>query len=262
VATGKRDDARRKLEAELAARQVRADSRRRTTTVAAVASAIVVIVVVIIIVAVASGGGSKKPAAGATTPTSTAAGTHVPGSCSFVAGGTASRKVSLPPSTAPTTGTVAVKVATNRGPMTFTLNRAAAPCTVASFVSLVQQKYFDDTSCHRLVTSGGLYVLQCGDPSASGSGGPGYSIPDEITGRETYTRGVLAMANNGSPNTGGSQFFIVYKDSQLPPQYTVFGTVTAGLDVVDAVAAKGDDGSSPAGGGKPKLPITLTKLTL
>ncbi len=141
--------------------------------------------------------------------------------------------------------------------MTFTLDRAAAPCTVESFVSLAEQKYFDSTPCHRL-TSGTLAVLQCGDPTGTGSGGPGYSFADELTGKEKYTKGVLAMANSGA-DTNGSQFFIVYKDSQLAPNYTVFGTVSKGLDFVQKVAAKG---STPANDGKPKLPITLTKLTV
>jgi peptidyl-prolyl cis-trans isomerase B (cyclophilin B) len=148
-------------------------------------------------------------------------------------------------------------VQSTQGAMTFTLNRAAAPCAVESFVSLAKQKYFDATSCHRL-TAGGLSVLQCGDPTATGSGSPGYTFGDELTGKEKYTKGVLAMANSG-PNTNGSQFFIVYKDSQLGPNYTVFGTVSKGLAVVEKVAAKG---STPANDGKPKLPIKLTKLTV
>jgi peptidyl-prolyl cis-trans isomerase B (cyclophilin B) len=101
-------------------------------------------------------------------------------------------------------------------------------------------------------------VLQCGDPTGTGSGGPGYQFHDELSGSEKYTRGVLAMANAGA-NTNGSQFFIVYKDSQLPPNYTVFGTVSKGLAVVDKVAAKG---SNPAGDGKPKLPISLRTVTV
>ena len=101
-------------------------------------------------------------------------------------------------------------------------------------------------------------MLQCGDPAGSGSGGPGYSFGDELDKNGKYTKGVLAMANSG-PNTNGSQFFIVYKDTQLAPNYTIFGTVTKGLDVVENVAkggtASGDDG-------KPKTPISLKTVTV
>jgi peptidyl-prolyl cis-trans isomerase B (cyclophilin B) len=147
-------------------------------------------------------------------------------------------------------------IVTNCGDIRMQLNGKAAPQTVASFVFLARKGFFDNSPCQRLTTSG-LYVLQCGDPTGTGSGGPGYSFGDELTGKEKYTKGVLAMANAG-PNTNGSQFFIVYKDSQLGPQYTVFGTVSKGLSVVEKVAAKG---STPANDGKPKLPIKLTKLT-
>jgi peptidyl-prolyl cis-trans isomerase B (cyclophilin B) len=177
--------------------------------------------------------------------------------CTWTKSGTAARKVSVPPTTKPPRkGSVRVSVGTSQGAMTFTLDRAEAPCAVASFLSLAEQHYFDGTSCHRL-TSGGLSVLQCGDPTGTGGGGPGYEFADELTGKEKYTRGVLAMANAGA-NTNGSQFFIVYKDSQLNPAYTVFGRVSRGLGVVDKVAAKG---STPTGDGKPKLPITLQKVT-
>jgi peptidyl-prolyl cis-trans isomerase B (cyclophilin B) len=145
--------------------------------------------------------------------------------------------------------------------MTFMLNRAAAPCTVASFVSLVSQKYFNKTPCHRLTTSG-IYVLQCGDPTGTGTGGPGYTIPDEFKSTDKYTTGVLAMANTGQPHSGGSQFFIVYKDSTLQPAYTIFGTVSTGLNVVDKVAAKGSNNANGPGDGKPKLPITITSMTV
>jgi peptidyl-prolyl cis-trans isomerase B (cyclophilin B) len=169
--------------------------------------------------------------------------------------------VTPPPASAPTTGTVTVDVTTSQGPMSFELDRAGAPCTVASFVSLVRQKYFDRTSCHRLTTAG-IYVLQCGDPTGTGTGGPGYTVPDEYTGAEKYTTGVLAMANTGAANSGGSQFFIVNKDTQLPAKYTVFGTVRTGMAVVDKVAAKGTDDSNGAGDGKPKLPITIDTMTV
>jgi peptidyl-prolyl cis-trans isomerase B (cyclophilin B) len=148
--------------------------------------------------------------------------------------------------------------------MTFTLNRSEAPCTVASFVSLVNQKYYDDTPCHRLVTSG-IYVLQCGDPTGSGTGGPGYTIPDEATGSEQYPAGTIAMARSSQAHSGGSQFFIVYKDSPSLMQnlgnlqYTVFGTVSNGLSVVNKVAAAGTSNGSTDGA--PKLPIKLTTLS-
>lgn len=159
----------------------------------------------------------------------------------------------------PAAGLVDVAVRSTQGDLTFTLDRAKAACTVASFASLAQQKYFDGSPCHRLETQS-LHILQCGDPTGTGAGSPGYTIPDEFTGSEHYTAGDLAMANTGAPNSGGSQFFIVYADDQLPPQYTIFGKVTHGLDVVRKVAAGGDDGSFSAGGGKPKLPITITTM--
>ena len=168
------------------------------------------------------------------------------------------KPVSVPPTTRPPrSGKVDLLVSTSQGPMTFALNRAEAPCAVENFVSLAQQNYYNGTPCHR-VTSGTLNVLQCGDPLGNGSGGPGYEFGDELTGKEKYTRGVIAMANGGA-NTNGSQFFIVYKNSTLGPNYTIFGTVTSGLKVVDKVAAHG---STPANDGKPKLPITLNTVAV
>jgi len=209
---------------------------------------------VVVVVVVATGNDSSSPPAANPPPTSAASTAAYP--CTWTPSGTPAKQVSVPPTTRPpTTGTVDVLVQTNRGPMTFKLDRSAAPCAVASFESLAEQHYFDGSPCHRL-TSGTLSVLQCGDPTGTGHGGPGYSFADEVSGTEKYTRGVLAMANSG-PNTNGSQFFIVYKNSSLPPHYTIFGSVTSGLKIVDQVAAKG---STPAGDGKPKLPITLNTV--
>jgi peptidyl-prolyl cis-trans isomerase B (cyclophilin B) len=185
-------------------------------------------------------------------------------SCDWQTGSQAAKKVNPPSTTASTKGSVPVTVHTTQGDMTFTLNRSEAPCTVASFVSLVNQKYYDDTPCHRLVTSG-IYVLQCGDPTGSGTGGPGYTIPDEATGSEQYPAGTIAMARSSQAHSGGSQFFIVYKDSPSLMQnlgnlqYTIFGTVSNGLSVVDKVAAAGTSNGSTDGA--PKLPIKLTTLT-
>ncbi|MFC6152415.1 peptidylprolyl isomerase [Nocardioides yefusunii] len=177
--------------------------------------------------------------------------------CSYQGGGSAAKKVDLPPTTPSVTGEVAVEVATSVGAMNLTLDAASAPCTVNSFVSLAEQGYFDDTTCHRLVTEG-IFVLQCGDPSASGMGGPGYSYADELDGSETYEAGTLAMANAGE-DTNGSQFFIVYADTPLPPAYTVFGSVDADtVKLVEKVAAKGN----AADGVAPKQAVDLKKVTV
>jgi peptidyl-prolyl cis-trans isomerase B (cyclophilin B) len=146
---------------------------------------------------------------------------------------------------------VRVDVSTNQGPLPLTLDRAKAPCTVQSFVHLARWKFYDRTTCHRLTTYPTLQVLQCGDPSGTGEGGPGYSYKDELpvdlapaptdpTGvRKIYPRGTLAMANAG-PDTNGSQFFLVYGNAYLRPNYTIFGTIgDPGLATLDKVAAAG-----------------------
>lgn len=177
--------------------------------------------------------------------------------CVYNAEGGAAREVELPPDNAAYSEQVDVTVATSAGDLLLTLDPTNAPCTVSSFMSLASQGYFDDTSCHRL-TGGGLSVLQCGDPTGTGSGGPGYSYEDELTGGESYPAGTLAMANAG-PNTNGSQFFMVYTDSQLPPSYTVFGTIDAGgLAVLEEVAAAGSDEANGPGDGKPNTPVGIT----
>jgi peptidyl-prolyl cis-trans isomerase B (cyclophilin B) len=133
----------------------------------------------------------------------------------------------------------------------------AAPCTVNSFVHLAASGFFDATTCHRLTTAETLKVLQCGDPTGSGGGGPGYQFGVENTEGAAYPAGTVAMARGEDPGSNGSQFFIVYGDSQLPPTpgYTVFGQVTEGLDVISKISAKGTkDGSTD---GAPKEPVTL-----
>ncbi|MFF3607903.1 peptidylprolyl isomerase [Streptomyces sp. NPDC002463] len=163
------------------------------------------------------------------------------------------RRVPLPPDPrhTPARGTVDLAVPTNQGPLPLRLDRAKAPCTVQSFLHLTRHGFYDRTVCHRLTAYPTLKVLQCGDPTGTGEGGPGYKYKDELpvdlppaatdpTGtRRLYGRGLLAMANAG-PNTNGSQFFVVYGDSALRPNYTVFGTVgPAGLATLDKVAAGG-----------------------
>ncbi|WP_019925856.1 peptidylprolyl isomerase [Nocardia sp. BMG111209] len=134
---------------------------------------------------------------------------------------------------------------TNCGPITVSLDAANAPHTVNSFVFLAGQQYFDHSRCHRLTTAG-IFVLQCGDPTGTGHGGPGYRFQDENLAGAVYPAGTLAMANSG-PNSNGSQFFLVYKDSQLPANYTPFGRVTGGMDVLQNIAGGGTADGSPDG---------------
>ncbi len=174
--------------------------------------------------------------------------------CTYTEDGQAAKDVDLPPDHAAVSGDEAVTIKTNAGDIKATLDADTTPCTVNSFVSLADQGYFDSTTCHRLTTQG-IYVLQCGDPTGSGAGGPGYSFEDELSGKETYGPGTLAMANAG-PDTNGSQFFIVYGDSPLDPNYTVFGQIDdAGLQVVKDIADKGTADGGPDGAPKEQVEI-------
>lgn len=180
-------------------------------------------------------------------------------SCAYPSAGPAAKEVDVPPATATETGEVTATITTSAGDVPITLDADAAPCTVNSFVSLAEQDYFTDTPCHRLTTAG-IFVLQCGDPTGSGTGGPGYSFPDEVTGDETYGPGTLAMANAG-PDTNGSQFFMVFDDSPLDPDYTVFGSISEeGLAVVQEVADAGAEGGAPDG--PPAEQVEITGVTV
>jgi peptidyl-prolyl cis-trans isomerase B (cyclophilin B) len=173
----------------------------------------------------------------------------------------AAKKVDPPPTDAVVSGQVKVTFKTTVGTFNAVLDADKAPCTVNSFVSLADQNYFNGTGCHRLTTSG-IFVLQCGDPTEDGSGGPGYTFADELSGTETYPAGTLAMANTGQPGTNGSQFFIVYGDTELSPAYTVFGTVDeATVALVEDVAADGADDSRGPGDGAPNTPVELELVT-
>lgn len=149
---------------------------------------------------------------------------------------------------------------TTCGDIVITLDERA-PETVRSATFLAEQGFYDATACHRLTTAG-IFVLQCGDPAGDGTGGPGYRLPDEnlpAQAEANYPAGTVAMANAG-PGTAGSQFFLVYEDTTLPPDYTILGTVTQGLDIVQEIASVGtEDGATD---GRPRQPMVIEKATV
>lgn len=175
----------------------------------------------------------------------------------------ASKEVDAPEKTAQYTGKVAATINTSVGPLAVTLDADKAPCTVNSFLSLASQDYYDGTSCHRLGANPGFELLQCGDPTGEGTGGPGYTIPDEFEESDTFPAGTLAMANTGQPNSGGSQFFMVFGDTQLPPAYTVFGTLDeAAIKTLQEVGAAGVAEAGGDGTGLPKKPVEFENITV
>ena len=148
---------------------------------------------------------------------------------------------------------------TNCGNIVITTVGAKAPFAMTSIAALAKGGYYDNSLCHRLTTQG-LFVLQCGDPTATGRGGPQFTFPDENMPANTannYPAGTVAMANSG-PNTNGSQFFLVYANTTLAPSYTIWGTITSGLDIVKAIAKAGAAGAAPDG--KPAKTIAIQKV--
>jgi peptidyl-prolyl cis-trans isomerase B (cyclophilin B) len=281
----RRATAKRKLERQLERRATQA-RRRRLYTIIASAVAIVAVVAGVAVYFFTKNDSNGTATAATPPPGDSAAPTEpappadgrlpafkapadLGANCQYPAAQAAS-KPNKPPRTGkvPTDpAEVSVSMSTDQGNIGIQLDNAKAPCTVNSFASLAQQGYFNDTPCHRLTTSPGLSVLQCGDPTGSGSGGPGYQFANEYPTNQfqpddpqlqnpvTYPRGTLAMANAG-PGTNGSQFFLVYKDSMLPPGYTVFGKIDdTGLATLDKIAAGG-----VAGGGQDGAPANPVKV--
>jgi peptidyl-prolyl cis-trans isomerase B (cyclophilin B) len=277
----RRATAKRKLERQLQRRAQRARRRRILTIVGGSAAAVVVIVAVVVTVVLTNQEHKNKQASATTGSSTSAASSPLPGvaplpsfkpaadlgaNCQYPASPEPASKPVNPPRTGkvPTDpAQVSISMVTDQGNVGLLLANNESPCTVNSFVSLAQQKFFDNTQCHRLTTSPTLSVLQCGDPNGSGSGGPGYQFANEYPSDQykpddpavhqpvVYPRGTLAMANAG-PNTNGSQFFMVYKDTQLPPEYTVFGKIQQdGLATLDKIAKGG-----VAGGGQDGQPVT------
>jgi peptidyl-prolyl cis-trans isomerase B (cyclophilin B) len=277
----RREAAKRKLERQQLRRVRQARRRQRVAFITSVAVVIAVVVAVVLVSTLLGGDDEPTAADPGATPTGEAApsGEATPaalGDCTFTPtpDEPAARPAPVPTITqASTEGTVAATLQTDRGAIPLTLDRATGPCAVESFVSLVGAGYYDGSPCHRLTTGEALRVLQCGDPTGLGTGGPGYTINDEPPtglpssplGAEyaTYPRGTVAMAKTAAPDSGGSQFFLVYADSTLPPEYTVFGTIgEEGLTVLDAVAQAGADDANGAGDGAPVTPVTIQSVTL
>ncbi|GAB2969631.1 peptidylprolyl isomerase [Amycolatopsis acidiphila] len=279
----RREAAKRKLERQLVRRAERARRRKIIGVGATVGVVVVVAGLVVFFATRSSDDSSTSAAAPASTPESsplqipTERVTEAkrptplpnPTTCDYPA---STDQQSTKKATAPngknvsSTGTVNVTLKTTAGDIPVTLDRALAPCTVNSFLSLVNQGFYTDTACHRLGTDG-LQMLQCGDPTGTGMGGPGYTVQDENFPQLTYGRGVLAMAKTSQPNSGGSQFFMVYGTAQLDPDYTVFGSISdTGLQVLDKVARDGVDPASAAqsqdGTGAPKTPVKFTGATV
>jgi peptidyl-prolyl cis-trans isomerase B (cyclophilin B) len=290
----RRATAKRKLERQLERRAKQA--RRRRILVIAAGSILAVAVVAAVAFAVVNNrhehpGNTAAPTTTSPSPQTTTATPPQPGAvpplppfkpsasvgadCQYPATKEAAAKDAEPPRTGkvPTDpAQVSASMMTNQGPIGLLLANNESPCTVNSFASLAGQKYFDDTQCHRLTTAPMLGVLQCGDPTGEGTGGPGYKFANEYPTDQyppndpkldqpvLYPRGTMAMANAG-PNTNGSQFFLVYRDSELPPQYTVFGTIQAdGLATLDKIAKAGVAGGGEDG--SPATEVTIKSIML
>lgn len=276
----RRQAAKRKLERQIVRRSQRAKRRR---LIGVTSTVVIVLLVAGGVWYLATRPNTGDANAAAASSSAAPAGKKTDGPCGYqeTPSEPAAKPAGLPddPKTTPNTGTVQVKLKTDQGDIPLTLDRAKAPCTVQSFLHLVDKKYYDGTPCHRLVTGDGLKVLQCGDPTGKGNGGPGYTIKDEkpkdlkpaaSQGASVYPRGTLAMAKTSAPDSGGSQFFMVYGDSTLPPDYTVFGTIgDPGLAVLDKIAAGGvtaqpdpQTGQASTTDGAPKLATNIQQATV
>ena len=224
---------------------------------------------------------TASPTASATASASPAAVTEPAQHCSYTSSSAGSVvKSSLPTASPDYKAAYTASINTNLGPIKIDLANSKATCTVNSFAHLASDDFWNNTQCHRLSTTGGLYMLQCGDPTAKasqtlscssstlGTGGPGYEFASEnlptagSSGSVTYKAGTVAMANSGGA-TNGSQFFLVFKNTTLGPDYTPFGTITSGLDILQNVAKAGTSCTfAGAGGGVPKDKVIIDSVSI
>ncbi|UQX10018.1 peptidylprolyl isomerase [Candidatus Mycobacterium methanotrophicum] len=286
----RRATARRKLERQLQRRAQQARRRRMLAIVGGSVAAVVVLAAAVFTVVKTNREHQNKQASaspGTTTSAAAASPSGIPplppfkpaanlgANCQYAPSAEPASKPVKPPrqGKVPTDpAQVSVSMVTNQGNIGLLLANNESPCTVNNFVSLAEQKFFDNTQCHRLTAAPTSAVLQCGDPTGDGTGGPGYQFANEYPTDQykpgdpaahepvIYPRGTLAMANAG-PNTNGSQFFMVYKDTQLPPEYTVFGKIQQdGLATLDKIAKGGVAGGGQDG--QPAVPVTITSVRL
>jgi peptidyl-prolyl cis-trans isomerase B (cyclophilin B) len=224
---------------------------------------------------------TASPSASATASASPAAVTEPAQHCSYTSASAGSVvKSSLPTASPDYKAAYTASINTNLGPIKIDLANSKATCTVNSFVHLASDNFWNNSQCHRMSNSDGLFMLQCGDPTAKasqklscssttlGTGGPGYEFASEnlptagSSGSVTYKAGTVAMANSGGA-TNGSQFFLVFKDTTLGPDYTPFGTITSGLDILQNVAKAGTSCTfAGAGGGVPKDKVVIDSVSI
>lgn len=269
---GKKDRERQLARERLARQQARRTQQAHKVRVRAITTGAVCVVAALAVggyFLFGTGGGKSAAATPSTSPSATASATSSAAavsepahSCTYTKSGTAARTVKLPSATPDYKATYQTTIVTNRGTIVIDLANSKATCTVNSFVSLAKQSYFNNTKCHRLTTSE-YYVLQCGDPSGTGEGTPGYEYGNENLTGAKYTTGTVAMANTGAANSNGSQFFLVYKNSTtLPASYTPFGTIVQGLPVIQAIAKAGSNNSNGTGDGAPKESVVIKSVII
>lgn len=255
----------RRRQQKLDAREAqRAKEAARNRQVAVVVVAVLAVVAMFVFLASKVGGSpAASPAASSAPTTAPTAAKTVPGCSPAPAAPKSVTSMKLPDKATAAGKTFQAVITTNCGDITLDLDGAKAPQTVASFVALAKGGYWADSPCHRLTTSG-IYVLQCGDPLGGTGPGPGYTFGIENAPADgAYPKGAIAMARTSDPNSNGGQFFLVYKDTALPTEgggYSIFGTVTAGMDIVEKIAAAGVSGG--AGDGAPAAPISILKVAV
>jgi len=258
-----RDQQLARLRARRRAQRAQQRNRQRKLVAGILAALLILAVAGVLVGVIVSGGDDSTSVAPATNPSSTASAEKVAcgGAPQKLAPATRTWK-SEPAMTIDPKAAYTMTLTTSCGDIVIPLEAAKAPHTVNLLAFLANDNFYNGSFCHRSVASSSLTVLQCGDPSGTGAGSIGFTIQEENLTGATYPRGTLAMAKTSQAHSTSSQFFLVDKDSQLPPQYTVVGHISQGLDVLDKLMAVGNDSSNGDGDGKPKEKIYLEKVTV